>query len=132
MKLVIIESPFKGNYLRNTMYLRSCILDCLRRGESPYASHRMLTDALDDDIPEERQLGIEAGFAWRNAMYIDECGERHRVLPVFYVDLGATDGMSYVRAKYLAEKRAFDERQLPADDPFWFRYPHLKPQGGTS
>ena len=37
------------------------------RGESPYASHGLLTQegVLRDDVPKERAQGIEAGFAWR-------------------------------------------------------------------
>lgn len=129
MKLVVIESPFAGAYLRNTTYLRSCILDCLRRGESPYASHRMLTDALDDSIPEERQLGIDAGLAWRNALYVDEQGVTQRVLPVFYNDIGVSRGMELAAKKYDGEGRSYEVRQLLADDPFWLRYPYQGVRG---
>lgn len=87
MKLVIIESPFKASVLytekQNREYLNKCILDCILRGESPYASHKMLVDSLDDDNPEERKLGIEAGFAW--AAQADKA--------VFYIDHGISHGM---------------------------------------
>ena len=66
MRLVIIESPYSGDVRRNKAYLRACILDCLRRGESPYASHQMLTEALNDCVASERKMGIEAGFFWRH------------------------------------------------------------------
>lgn len=50
MHLIVIESPFRGatpaDQARNERYLEACIADCLRRGESPYASHKMLTQAL--------------------------------------------------------------------------------------
>ena len=53
---------------RNKQYLESCLRDCLVRfGESPFASHKMYTDALDDQIPHERSRGIEAGLAWKHA-----------------------------------------------------------------
>ena len=86
MKRVVIESPYAGDIERNLKYLRSCIRDCLMRGEAPIASHGLYTQEgiLDDDIPEERRLGIGAGWAW------------HKVATtiVAYCDLGITEGMS--------------------------------------
>ena len=115
MRLVIIESPYKGDVTKNTRYLRSCIRDCIRRGESPYASHRMLTDALDDDDPVERTQGIEAGLAWRNARQEDG----QLVLHVFYVDLGTSGGMGIAKERYDNEGIPYEIRNLPADDPFF-------------
>lgn len=122
MRLVIIESPYRGdNYKdleRNKLYLRACIRDCISRGESPYASHRMLTDALDDTDPHERATGIAAGLAWRSAMFNFE-GHMHRVFPIFYVDLGWSDGMTYARKQYDADRITYEERKLRSDDPFF-------------
>jgi hypothetical protein len=123
MKLVIIESPYAGDVARNLRYLRSCIRDCIKRGESPYASHRMLTDALDDNDPEERELGIKAGLAWREAMYVTASGNLINVLPVFYVDLGNSGGMRRAREKYDQEFVSCEERTLPEDDPFFSTHP---------
>lgn len=41
--------------------------DCVLRGESPYASHGLLTQpgVLNDRDPVERDLGIACGFTWR-------------------------------------------------------------------
>lgn len=66
MRLVILESPFSGNVERNIRYARACIRDCLRRGEAPIASHLLFTQPgiLRDEVPEERRLGLEAGWAW--------------------------------------------------------------------
>ena len=91
MKLVIIESPYKGNNYEdlnvNLQYLRAALRDCLLRGEAPFASHGLYTQdgVLDDRIPEERHLGIEAGFAYRRL-----CD-----YTVVYHDLGVTPGMQY-------------------------------------
>lgn len=96
MTPVIIESPFRGEsgsdeeYARNRRYLQRCIRDCLSRGESPYASHQMLTDALDDREPEERSLGIAAGVIWR----------RLAAKRVFYIDYGWSTGMVVAREWY--------------------------------
>lgn len=83
--LVIIESPFAGNVTRNIDYARECLADSLKRGEAPIASHLLYTQpgVLDDDDPEQRRLGIEAGHAWMRAADA----------VVFYVDLGMSPGM---------------------------------------
>jgi len=66
MKLVIIESPYAGDIPANIEYARLCVRDSLSRGEAPIASHLLYTQAgiLDDNIPSERQWGIDAGLAW--------------------------------------------------------------------
>jgi hypothetical protein len=132
LKLVIIESPYKGDNWkdleRNKRYLRSCIRDCINRGESPYASHRMLTDALDDRIPEERALGIRAGLAWRyvqQPVFDDDTDHSIGILKynlvrhVFYVDLGMSPGMLGAKGQYLHDGLPYEERTLPANDPFF-------------
>lgn len=66
MRLVIIESPYAGDVEANVAYARRCVRDSLQRGESPIASHLLLTQEgiLDDEQPQERELGIAAGLAW--------------------------------------------------------------------
>lgn len=83
MKRVIIESPFAGDVERNKLYLNRCVLDSLLRNESPYASHVFFTQFLDDDVLEERALGINAGLAWSHAAE----------LAVVYEDYGISKGM---------------------------------------
>ena len=85
MRRVIIESPYAGDVERNLRYLRACMADCLARGEAPFASHGLYTQpgVLDDDVPEERLLGIAAGFAWRAVAEAT----------VVYTDLGVSGGM---------------------------------------
>jgi len=85
---VIIESPYAGldrDIERNLQYLRACLRDSLSRGEAPYASHGLYTQAgvLDDSVPHERARGIAAGFAWRAVAD----------LTAIYTDLGVTSGM---------------------------------------
>src|SRR3990167_4164627 len=89
MKLVVIESPYAGDIDLNLRYLRACMKDCLMREEAPFASHALYTQpgVLDDNIMEERLLGIGAGFAW---------GDRADYV-VFYVDLGESKGMEKAR-----------------------------------
>lgn len=91
MVRVILESPFAGNdnYTEeeHIEYARKCVKDSLSRGESPIASHLLYTQKgiLNDNIEEERLMGINAGLAWKN--YAD----KH----VFYIDLGMSKGMKY-------------------------------------
>ncbi len=61
--LVILESPFAGDVEKNLEYARKCMRDCFMRGEFPFASHLLYTQdgILDDDLLEERKLGISAG-----------------------------------------------------------------------
>ena len=90
MKLVIIESPYAGDIEKNLWYARKCLKDSLNRNEAPIASHLLYTQkgVLNDEIPEERQLGIEAGLAW------GKVAEAH----IFYIDFGYSRGMKYAEA----------------------------------
>lgn len=92
---VILESPFAPtpstasspgtSVEENTAYARACMRDALRRGAAPMASHLLYTQpgVLDDAVPDERALGIAAGFAWRTP----------EVPTWVYVDLGVSTGM---------------------------------------
>ena len=101
---MILESPYAGNIARNTAYARAAMADCLRRGEAPIASHLLYTQpgVLDDLVPEERRLGIDAGLAWG----------RVADAAVFYVDLGLSPGMREAWARHGAELRVTEERRL--------------------
>lgn len=87
MKKVILESPFAGEVEKNIAYARECVKHSLLLGEAPIASHLLYTQPgiLNDDIPEERDLGINAGLIWKNV------ADAH----VFYVDLGISKGMQF-------------------------------------
>lgn len=94
MKLVVLESPYgskpdgtrcsPAEVAANVVYLRRCLADSLRRGEAPFASHGLYPGTLDDAVPEDRRLGMEAGFAWG--------AKAERV--VVYTDNGITTGMA--------------------------------------
>jgi hypothetical protein len=87
MRFVIVESPYAGEIETNIKYARACMADCLIRGEAPFASHLLYTQegVLDDNKPEERKLGIEAGL---------EIGKRADAT-VVYVDRGISSGMKW-------------------------------------
>lgn len=109
MRRVILESPYSGRtdeeVVRNVGYARRCVRDCLQRGESPIASHLLFTQPgiLDDRVPEERALGMQAGLEW--VPLAEAC--------VVYNDYGISAGMEIgiARAKQYGipvEKRQLD------------------------
>jgi hypothetical protein len=105
MRLVVLESPYAGDVNRNVAYARACLADCLARGESPFASHLLYVQpgVLDDTVPEQRRLGIAAGFAWG----------RHADAVVVYDDLGVTEGMRAGIERAEAMGQPVERRSLP-------------------
>jgi len=80
---VIIESPYAGDLVSNVSYARRCLWDSLLRQESPFASHLLYTQVLNDKIPEQREMGMSLALSWYDAA--DLCA--------VYTDLGISDGM---------------------------------------
>jgi hypothetical protein len=107
--LVLIESPFAGDVDTNIRYARACMRDSLMRGEYPFVMHLLYTQEgiLDDDIPIERNLGIEAGLAW---------GKQARKT-VVYTDLGITPGMEKGITRAKEEGREIEFRELKTWPP---------------
>lgn len=109
MKLVIVESPFATTEPellgRNIKYARQCVRDSVLRGEAPIASHLLYTQPgiLDDTIPEERQLGIECGLAWRKVAEAT----------IVYTDFGISRGMQYGIDDAKKHNRPIEYRTLP-------------------
>lgn len=99
MKKVCIESPYAAqgfqNVRGNIEYAERCLEHALRVGVAPFASHLLYTRVLDDEIPEERRMGMAAGF-----VIGDMCDERW-----FYVDRGMSRGMK------MAWERAMERGQ---------------------
>lgn len=81
--ITIIESPYAGDRNENIKYARRAMLDSLRRGEAPFASHLLYTQVLDDGIPDDRELGILAGFQFYSVA----------ALCAVYTDMGVSPGM---------------------------------------
>lgn len=104
MQLVLLESPYAGDIEANLTYARKCMHDCFKRGEAPYASHLLYTQeqVLDDNIPEERMLGIEAGLLWGSKA--DKT--------VVYTDLGISSGMKYGIQNAIKAGRKIEYRSI--------------------
>jgi len=92
-KFVDIESPYSGKneeeIKRNILYARACVKDSLLRGEVPFASHLFDTQPgiLNDNIPEERDMGINAGKELIEAL--------PNIATIVYQDLGISRGVQY-------------------------------------
>ena len=101
---VLVESPYAGDVETNLRYLRACMADCFKRGEAPFASHGLYTQpgVLDDDKPDERKLGIEAGFDWGKVA----------AKIVVYTDLGFSSGMMLGIEKASRRHKPIEFRQL--------------------
>ncbi len=101
-QMVILESPFAGEVEKNRAYATQCLRDSLLRGEAPFASHLLYTEALDDTVAWERTLGIDAGLA------IGSLAQK----TVVYTDRGISSGMKYGIARAQAEGRPVEYRSL--------------------
>ena len=104
MKRVIVESPYAGDIERNVKYARECIADCLKRGESPFASHLLYTQegVLNENDPDERQYGIYAGYEW--LLVAEDV--------IFYIDLGWSKGMLEAKDFCVCHEKQFKTRKI--------------------
>lgn len=108
VRRVIVESPYAAStpegIEENIAYARACMADCLSRGEAPFASHLLYTQegVLRDEVPEQRERGIEAGLAWGLAAEAS----------VVYADLGITPGMIRGVRRAARDKRPVELRFL--------------------
>jgi hypothetical protein len=88
MSLIILESPLAGEVRRNRRYAKRALRNALIvHKDAPMVSHLLYAQkgVLNDLIPEERTLGIDAGLQWK------EVAKKH----VFYTDYGMSNGMKY-------------------------------------
>lgn len=99
---VLVESPYAGDVEGNVAYAEAALLDSLHRGEAPFASHLFYTHVLDDLIPAEREMGIEAGLAIG----------KFAAKTVVYYDRGISRGMEYGIARAEQEGREVEYRSL--------------------
>jgi hypothetical protein len=104
LPLVMIESPFAGDVDTHIKFARACMRDSLNKGESPFAIHLLYTQEgiLNDDLPDERNLGIEAGLAWG----------KHASKTVVYTNLGISPGMEKGIQRAKEEGREIEYRVL--------------------
>lgn len=112
MKLVIIESPFFNKNPKqqeyNILYARECMKECLYNNEAPYLSHLLYTQVLDDNILQERNFGIEAGFEFRKVIHNT----------IVYTDLGISSGMAWGIENAIKQGNTVEYRTLKNFEEF--------------
>ena len=112
-RFVDIETPYSGNneeeIRKNILYARACVRDSLLRGEMPFASHLFYTQPgiLDDNIPQEREMGINAGKKLIETL--------PNITTIVYQNLGISRGMQYGIDKAKQNGRNIEYRVLDND-----------------
>ena len=112
-RFVDVETPYMGatdeDRRRNLLYARACVRDCLKRDEYPFASHLFFTQPgiLDDNLPQERAKGINAGKIIIEAL--------PRSTTVVYTNLGISKGMEFGISRALQNGREVEYRKLEDD-----------------
>ncbi|MFM0417483.1 DUF7768 domain-containing protein [Paraburkholderia aromaticivorans] len=108
-KLVIVESPYFNEdpdiMLANIEYARACMTDSLIRRESPFLSHLLYTQIMDDTNTDLRELGIDAGLDWGKVAQET----------IVYTDRGLSSGMKYGIQRAIADGRPITYRSLYKD-----------------
>lgn len=122
IKLVIVESPYSGDIERNTYYALAACSDCIRRNETPFASHLFYPQFLDEDDEGERACGINCGLEWGRAAHraahtFGESIPLFTFLVVFYVDYGWSKGMEQALEFYTELGAECHIRRLHASPP---------------
>lgn len=86
---IVIESPFAGDVATNARFATWCMRAAFAVDRvHGFATHLVCPLILDDNLPDERQAGIEWAWAWAP-------GVPHW----FFVDLGCSRGMSAARKR---------------------------------
>ena len=60
-KLIYICSPYRGEVERNLQYARELTRIALDNDFVPITPHLYITQAVNDEVPEEREKGMAAG-----------------------------------------------------------------------
>lgn len=106
MRRVLIESPYRATehftVEQHLAYLKEAMADCIRKGDSPFASHHLIPGILDDDTPYERALGIRCGLVW------GECADYVAI----YSDFGISPGMKQSLMWYKSIQKPIEWRTL--------------------
>ena len=101
--------------------------DSLLRGESPFASHLLYTQVLDDGEPAQRRIGMEAGFMFYSVAK----------LCAVYLDYGMSEGMLAGIERAKAHKVPIEQRLLemrriePIERPLMLDLPYPAGMRGT-
>lgn len=82
-RFVVLESPYAGDLVANLDYARKILRNSIERGETPFMSHLLYTQVLNDLDPDERKRGINLNL---NMICLASA-------VVVYTDRGISSGM---------------------------------------
>ncbi len=109
--VVVIESPYASPTLEgreaNIAYARRALRHSLDAAEAPFAGHLLYTQVLDDDISEQRILGLSSHLSFLRAADT----------VAFYIDLGVSPGMCLalreaIRVNLFRSWRSFEKDEI--------------------
>jgi hypothetical protein len=60
--MIYVCSPYRGEVATNVAFAKRCCLEVTKAGKVPFAPHLFFTQFLDDNLPDERELGISCGL----------------------------------------------------------------------
>jgi len=94
-KLIYVASPLKGDYEGNRKKAREYCRYVMSKGHIPFAPHLLFTQFLNDEVPEERQAGMQMGLDMlgmlREILEAEELG-----LTVRRITLSGDRGVKYL------------------------------------
>ena len=104
-RLVYICSPYKGDYLRNTIQAHKYCSFAIEMGYLPIAPHIYFTIFLCDRIPAERTIGMEMGLqllevceeVWVFGLQSPSAGMAAEILRAAELGMPIRDGWEIVR-----------------------------------
>lgn len=103
---ITVESPLAAptpeGFRRNVRYAQLCLLDSLKRGEAPYASHLLYPQVFDDLDEDQRRVGMLAGLEWL----------KMAELVALYIDLGVSRGMVAAEIEAIRYGKPTTQRRL--------------------
>ena len=82
MKKIYVCSKLRGDIEKNIGKAEVYCKFVISKGHIPYAPHIYFTHFINDNIPEERKIGIKFGIEW-----LKECDE------IWVFDSDISDGM---------------------------------------
>ena len=80
MKKVYICSPCRGDYENNIQRAKEYSRAAVEKGVIPVTPHIYLTQFMDDNVPEERELALRSAASWCSAA--PSCGPSALTTPL--------------------------------------------------
>ena len=63
MKIIYVASPYAGDIEKNTEFAKTACRFVMNEGHAFFCPHLLYPNILDEQNPEQRQLGLDMGLA---------------------------------------------------------------------